>query len=326
MKTMKDDLKARIDSFRTIVICEAKIQDDILHSPFSYLAGDFSWCEIPHFKDFSEMIASINKDSEICMGIGYQAFCRNLEEEIRSASEKGGRTSFVLPFFHPKGTRNFLMTLGKNDDRLDILFAFFDRNSSFDFDTYAADSFKDHLTGLFNYNTLIDHLKANRKEGFLCLFDLNKFKAINDTFGHAVGDDVLSLIASFMISISSVDEFFYRRSGDEFMILIQTREFDYATNLIGKLEDYLESIPTVALKQYKGLECSASFGLLELRYPKGGMEISYEDEIKLTDLAMYQAKGSGKRIHFISHQDALSILESGKLDERLDQIAASISR
>ena len=151
-------------------------------------------------------------------------------------------------------------------------------------------------------------------------FDLNGFKKINDNNGHEIGDVVLKEIANFLISTSSMQEVYYRRSGDEFMILIFEIDISYVFFLINLIERFIESIPQ---KIHKDIACSAAYGILEL---KKDNEFGYVVSSKLTDLAMYQAKNSHKLYHYISHQDALNIIKMGNLDERIKEIANKIGR
>jgi len=110
------------------------------------------------------------------------------------------------------------------------------------------------------------------------------------------------------------------------MILFLRDDLAYAKSVIAKIETYLEELSENALKHCPGLTCSASYGLLELQYPGGKDVIGLENQLKLADLAMYQAKKAHKRMHIISFEDAQSILEKGDLDLRLAKLARSISR
>ena len=316
---MSEDLKRKIDSFNTIIIGEIVDFEDVLNAKIHYLSGSFRFANLPNYKTVNEIIAAINPHGEVCEGIGYELYKKKIIDAFLSIDKKS--SSFILPLRVEETKRNFLLHIIHEKKCINVLFVYFDEESGLsNIDEYVAGSYKDRLTGLFNFSTLLSHLSNNDKNGFLCLFDLNKFKKINDTYGHAVGDDVLYLCSSYMIAISSNKEIFYRRSGDEFMILFLDSEFEHAKKMIDKIENYLEEIPNISLSQYEGLECSASFGLLELRYDNND-KIETLDLTKLTDLAMYQAKKSNKRMHYISYEDSIEILRSGKLEQRLKSIA-----
>jgi len=319
---MEDVFLEKINSFDTLIICDIDIKDDLINAPLRYLSGSFKVANLKDYKTFQEILDSINPHGEVCEGYGYIEYKKLIINSINTLKKEDKNYSFILPLMEKELKRNFLLNINKTEKAINFLFVYFNEESGLShIDEYVAGSYKDRLTGLFNYNTLIKHLSGKIESGFLCLFDLNKFKAINDTYGHSIGDEVLFLTASFMISISSSSEIFYRRSGDEFMILFLEHNLDYAKSVIYEIAEYLRRIPAVSLKQYPGLECSASFGLVEI-IPEQ-KEIDYLTSIKLTDLAMYQAKKANKTIHYISYEDSLQIMKQGELENRLQALAKS---
>src|SRR3954469_126099 len=87
---------------------------------------------------------------------------------------------------------------------------------------------RDTLTGLYNRRSLLDRLKqaiihANRRqEGLALMFlDLDKFKEINDTFGHEVGDELLKQVATSLNDSVRESDTVARLGGDEFVILLE---------------------------------------------------------------------------------------------------------
>ena len=97
---------------------------------------------------------------------------------------------------------------------------------------------QDSLTGLGNRRYFDEQLKramhnANRHQGQvgLVLGDLNKFKAINDTFGHGVGDDVLKQFANVLSSSIRDSDSVFRFGGDEFAIIVENVS-EYALDII----------------------------------------------------------------------------------------------
>lgn len=324
---MDNDTKKKIESFHSLVLCDLPLEGDLFSAPLHYLLGDFDIAGLPHYRTLNAVIDAINPHAEVSIGIGFVTYCKRLRKGIEACRKPHHEASFMLPLWDEHSTHNFLMKVGNNGKALSLLFFYYEQSGiSSDVDAMMANSFKDHLTGLFNRRTMKSHVEENAKDGYLCLFDLNKFKAINDTFGHNVGDEVLVAIGKYLIAISSENEVFYRRSGDEFMILFLKPDYEYAVSLINRIEAFLEQLPQNELKGHEGLECSASFGLLELKYPQGEEPLPGEVALSLTDLAMYQAKTAKKRLHYISHEDALSIVGKGDLQQRLNALAASISR
>ncbi|MBR5579585.1 MAG: GGDEF domain-containing protein [Lachnospiraceae bacterium] len=128
---------------------------------------------------------------------------------------------------------------------------------------------KDHLTGLYNriqLETFMNYQIRNLKEGkyfFLILLDLDRFKAINDTYGHIVGDDALIQMAAILRSnCKRKKDYVSRLGGDEFVIIGQCREPNGAEVIIERLQKAVEEFNATANKVYK-LEFSAGYTLCE---------------------------------------------------------------
>ena len=324
---MSKDIRNELESFESLIAARINYTKDIFSAKMEYVLGDFSIAKLPRFDSLGEVLNAIDPHGEVCEGIGYIAYKNRIEEGILTCLESQDQAIFILPLGKEEEIHNFIFKIRGDENGLSLLFIYLsEKNGAFDIDAYVADSFKDRLTGLFNLNTFYAHLEAHKTAGFICLFDLNKFKEINDTFGHEVGDDVLTLISSYAIAISSKDEIFYRRSGDEFLIMFLNDDLDYVHKIIGKLEKYMKEIPTLSLKQCQGLVCSASFGILQIPPVGENDGIDPKTQIKLADLAMYQAKRAGKRMHYISHEDAVNIVKMGNLDERLEKLSSEPRR
>ena len=319
-----EDVKSTLSSFDSLILVKVKSDlDHIYESSFSYELGSFEMNDMINFHNFNEVISSIYRSASICEGIGYYEYVNQIKESIYFCLKEGKRSSYVLPLRkeNDNHTYYYMMSINKRDDAIYALFIYFDEKSGlYNFDDISTGNYKDALTGLFNYRTLVSHINENKRRGYLILFDLNGFKLINDTHGHEVGDIVLKDIANYLISIATMKEVFYRRSGDEFMILIFENDMDYVLSLINKIEAHLEDMPNIIKKD---IQCSAAFGVLELSKDDHKL-LGYEIQSKLTDLAMYQAKTSHKRYHYISHDDALSIIEKGELEKRIKDITKRI--
>ena len=325
---MSTSLGERISRFRTVIVCDITAKkDELFASPFQYLAGSFSFAGYPDFVNLQSVMDAIDPHGEVTEGVGYVEYLNDFKEAVVTCIEDDRPASFILPLVVDGQKANFMMSIAKKKGGLSCLFVYFDANTGLDaIDQYVAGTYKDRLTGLFNFNTLKSHVGENRRDGYLCLFDLNKFKTINDTYGHSVGDDVLTMLSSYLIAISSSDDIFYRRSGDEFMILIFRRDLKFAMAVIDRIQQYLIELPKNSFSRCKGMECSASFGLLELVYPKKQNVLGLQNELDLCDLAMYQAKVAKKTVHVISHEDALNILKGGNLESRLAELTKAMKR
>ncbi len=151
-------------------------------------------------------------------------------------------------------------------------------------------SYYDELTGLANRRLFLDRLQqtlnlAFRNKSSVALFylDLDAFKAINDTMGHAAGDEILKEASRRLISTLRDSDVAARLGGDEFALLLPGADADAAEQVAKKImkmfrKPYLLGETTAAL--------GASIGIAI--YPKNGRE--GETLISHADAAMYFAK------------------------------------
>lgn len=154
----------------------------------------------------------------------------------------------------------------------------------------------DLLTGLPNRVLLLDRIntairRARRNDGkFALLFlGLDRFKPINDTLGHAVGDRVLKEIASRCISALRETDTVARIGGDEFAILLE----EMSDDLSGMEEVAARLLRTVARPihdQGQDLVTNASIGVSV--YPDHGIDA--DTLLRHADAAMYKAKSEGR--------------------------------
>lgn len=90
-------------------------------------------------------------------------------------------------------------------------------------DSITAESNRDHLTGLFNRRSMekmINELLIKNEPFVLIISDIDNFKRVNDTYGHAIGDEVLIYLASMMTEVVNAQGLCYRFGGEEFVILL----------------------------------------------------------------------------------------------------------
>lgn len=146
----------------------------------------------------------------------------------------------------------------------------------------------DSLTGLGNRSTLTHLLDRRMAEGgrtSLFLLDLDRFKVINDTMGHAVGDKVLSIIADRLRTVVGCSGTVCRMGGDEFAV-VQTEFGREAQFLARQIIDVVELPITV---DDAVLDCSTCIGIRHL----GPGDTSVQEVMSQGDLALYRAKASG---------------------------------
>ena len=155
----------------------------------------------------------------------------------------------------------------------------------------------DPLTGLFNrqYSNLkFDELINKHEKSQTCfcvlMLDLNKFKFINDTYGHQVGDEVLILFSNRVSRLLKGHDFFARVGGDEFIILVENISEPTYTNEIALRISKANNKPYIV--QGKSVLCDVSIGIA--CYPMAGK--TKKELLKHVDFALYDAKN--KKIPF----------------------------
>ena len=156
-------------------------------------------------------------------------------------------------------------------------------------------AFFDPLTGLANRLLLVDrfqlamqHSRRSLKQFAVLMVDLNKFKGINDTYGHAAGDTVLVTVAQRLVSAVRASDTVARLGGDEFVLIIESiSEREQVAALGHKLIELLAEQVTLDSGQSISLGGSIGFAW----YPKDGDNL--KDILEVADQAMYFCKTSG---------------------------------
>jgi len=152
-------------------------------------------------------------------------------------------------------------------------------------------AFYDSLTGVYNRNKFNDILKLDIEKAskhntyFSCvLIDIDHFKKFNDTYGHLIGDEVLTLLAQNISENIRKKDFFARWGGEEFVILLSNTTLEEAIIVTEQLRKNIEHIT----HEIAG-HISASFGVTQYR---DGDNI--ESIFKRCDDALYEAKNNGR--------------------------------
>jgi diguanylate cyclase (GGDEF)-like protein/PAS domain S-box-containing protein len=164
----------------------------------------------------------------------------------------------------------------------------------------------DSLTGLPARILLTDRVdmavaRAKRQNGKIAvmMIDLDRFKAVNDTFGHAVGDSLLKAVAHQLTGAIRKNDTCARLGGDEFVVLLpEINGTEDAVKMAGRL---LLSFQKPLSVESHPIAVSLSLGIAI--FPEDGE--NFEELLKLADMAMYRAKRNGRnRYELYSPQDA----------------------
>jgi diguanylate cyclase (GGDEF)-like protein/PAS domain S-box-containing protein len=152
----------------------------------------------------------------------------------------------------------------------------------------------DSLTGLRNRASFRQELlhacerakRSPRYEVALLFIDLNEFKAINDTHGHAAGDLVLSIVADRLRQLSRSTDVVARIGGDEFTMLIQGANTSHLERIVHRIHQSL--LTPVDLRAGKSVRVSASVGVSRW----GEHNNDADSLLNAADQSMYVAKAS----------------------------------
>jgi diguanylate cyclase (GGDEF)-like protein len=174
-------------------------------------------------------------------------------------------------------------TIGKIEKKLE------EQRDKLDYTAYH-----DYLTKLANraqFITILEKtLEKAQQQSFqvgLLFIDLDRFKEINDSFGHSVGDLVLCEIADRLNAIAAHDALIARLGGDEFTLIIEDKTSEEIEHLVYNIIDIIQKPLTFyATEMY--LTCSIGISF----FPKDAKDA--ESLLRNADTAMYKAKSKGK--------------------------------
>ncbi|GEN84557.1 putative signaling protein [Sporosarcina luteola] len=183
---------------------------------------------------------------------------------------------------------------------------FFDRN------VLEKMAYQDAITGLPNRNEMnkfFDTFIGNETIGVLFI-DLDKFKVINDTIGHDMGDLLISEVGARLQQFIRKDQRVFRIGGDEFLLVVKHCDEKWAEQLA---KEILLSIKDVYRIEGNELYITASIGI-----SIGTITSSNRFTLlKAADMAMYRAKKSGKN-RYCLYNDALGLEEVRKMELEKD--------
>jgi diguanylate cyclase (GGDEF)-like protein len=157
-------------------------------------------------------------------------------------------------------------------------------------------SITDGLTNLFNHRYFQDELGRAFEESArygrplsLAIVDLDFFKKVNDTYGHAVGDEVLKAVSRlFQDSIRTTD-LAARYGGEEFAVMMPETGVHAAVTFAGKIRSLIESTPIQT--QAGTVNVTVSIGVAAVPHPKIH---AAKELIVAADKALYRAKDGGR--------------------------------
>lgn len=163
----------------------------------------------------------------------------------------------------------------------------------------------DALTGLVNrrefearLQSALDSSRAEHKTHVLCYLDLDQFKIVNDTCGHAAGDELLIQVSTALKEVLRHSDTLARLGGDEFGAILEGCSLEKARSIAEKMRDAVNSLRfSWANKQF---DVGVSIGVVPVSSDSGNLA----DLFSAADSACYEAKDTGRnRVHIFDPDD-----------------------
>ncbi|HET6204246.1 MAG TPA: diguanylate cyclase [Planctomycetota bacterium] len=155
----------------------------------------------------------------------------------------------------------------------------------------------DALTGVFNRRRLMEVLAKEHERALLThrplavvMLDLDHFKRVNDTLGHAVGDDLLRRFGDLLRDNLRRGDVVGRYGGEEFVVLLPGADVERATAVAERIRVAFNAFGDQEAGAYRGLRLSVSAGVATL----SGEGESHEALLCRADAALYAAKAAGR--------------------------------
>ncbi|GAB5445400.1 putative bifunctional diguanylate cyclase/phosphodiesterase [Gymnodinialimonas sp.] len=160
---------------------------------------------------------------------------------------------------------------------------------------------RDQLTGCFNRSYLHQHVaelaEAKAAPTALIYFDIDRFKQINDTYGHVVGDRVLMDLADRAIRHGAPDDLVVRLGGDEFLIVMSGADAASRPERIERLFRELSAPATIGTTS---VNARVSMGISVFEPAKTDVDVA----LRQADIALYLAKNTGRN-RYVFYDDRM---------------------
>ncbi|OGS99261.1 MAG: hypothetical protein A3F73_06445 [Gallionellales bacterium RIFCSPLOWO2_12_FULL_59_22] len=171
----------------------------------------------------------------------------------------------------------------------------------------------DALTGVqnrrcFDHRCLVEISQARRHDQPLaCMFlDIDKFKHINDTYGHPTGDEVLMSVASFIQSQLRVGDTIARYGGEEFVVLLPQTDLRHAGQIAERIRTCIAEKQLSAISgQPINLTISIGISMLPVEGPAAENRHLADRMVAAADKALYRAKNGGRNRVVCEHDASI---------------------
>jgi diguanylate cyclase (GGDEF)-like protein len=186
---------------------------------------------------------------------------------------------------------------------------------------------RDPLTGVYHHRYLKTRLEEEVKRAArtgatfaMLMLDIDRFKLVNDNFGHPAGDEALRVLTAVLVATCRASDVVGRYGGDEFLTILTDTDEAHALTVAERIRHDL----AVAVLEFEGarIPLTASIGVAE--YPRDGRTAS--DLIATADAALYQSKRSGVPVGGPRTPAALPINLKGDFAPVSELLAALLAR
>jgi len=287
-------LRTRMDALlKTYGTCPESAGDTLFREHYTEYTGE----DTRKIRgELEQLVGSIGEDVTHLMD-GTETFGETLETCSRQLADSGSAEALEGIVEHlARETTTFRATAGVVGRHLDEADAEIARLRS-ELERARSQALNDALTGLSNRRAFDNDLDQIRRTpvapGRLCLIlcDVDHFKRFNDTFGHAVGDQVLKLVGSVLGKETNDEISAYRYGGEEFALLCMTGP-EAAHGLAEQVRGAIEKLRLKDRKTGQPLaRITASFGIATLTEAE-----MLEHLIERADKALYRAKDGGRNM------------------------------
>lgn len=191
---------------------------------------------------------------------------------------------FILIMLVLRPLKSFVQSI-KNKERLNVMGS---SEMVYLAETYNDVHEYDALTKILNRRAFSEICERSEQDGEAVAFmlvDLDDFKMVNDTYGHAKGDEVLQTVAKYLKLAFRKDDYVARIGGDEFAVIIPNFTKEYSVTAVEKIRSVNDKL--ASLSGYEKISLSAGIAFSRKGYSKQ----LYEN----ADRALYNVKNSGKK-------------------------------
>lgn len=175
-----------------------------------------------------------------------------------------------------------------------VVFGIVNRKLSHQYHTLEDISLRDELTGIRNRRYGLDFgeqilaiSQRNHQQLAVLLMDIDHFKAINDQYGHDIGDETLKTVCKNIANRTRSSDIFSRYGGEEFMIILGDINSQNAVNVANAIRKIIAALPITAGNET--INCTVSIGIA-MSHSKSDLK----SLIANADQAMYHAKNTGR--------------------------------